>query len=116
MNLHIIVCYAPTFRAQRCEKDRFFTELQRVIQSISPSDKFVVLGDFNARVGSGGGEEDLWSGVLGPHGYGQRNDAGMELLTFLALHETTICNTWFQKPDMYKQTCAAPGNKAVACH
>ena len=59
-----------------------------------------MLGDFNVRVGSStrsAMEEDQWENNRGPHGFGETNNAGKELLHFLSLNEATVCNTWFQK-------------------
>ena len=50
-HLHILSCYAPTFRASR-EKDKFYDDLQRALSSTPPQECYVVHGDFNARVGS----------------------------------------------------------------
>ena len=50
---------------------------------------YIIVGDFNARVGSMERDEDEWSGVRGPHGFGSVNDAGKELLSFLSLHQAT---------------------------
>ncbi len=41
-----------------CDKDKFFADLQGVIDGISGSDVLIV-GDFNARVGSGERGEDV---------------------------------------------------------
>ena len=45
-------------------------------------EKDIVLGDFNARVGSRQVVGDQWSKVRGLHGCGVTNDAGKELLAF----------------------------------
>ena len=58
---------------------------------------------------------DQWDGILGPHGLGKVNDAGKYLLSFLSLNSATICNTWFQKRDIYKQTWQHPGTKQWHC-
>ena len=60
-----------------------------------------MLGDFNARVGSREMDDEWWY-KRGPHGYGDLNEAGRELLSFLSTNETTVCNTWFQKRDYRK--------------
>lgn len=39
----------------------------------------VILGDFNAHVGS---DTDTWHSVLDPHGVGQVNENGQRLLHF----------------------------------
>ena len=63
---------------------------------------YVLLSDFNARVGSMEIDEE-WSSVRDPHRFGCVNESVKELLTFLALHQTTVCNTWFRKKDIHKQ-------------
>ena len=76
---------------------------------------YVLLGDFNARVGSRENVDEEWSSVRGPHGFGRANDSGKELLTFLALHQATVCNTWFRKKDIHKQTWQHPKSKQWSC-
>ena len=66
--LHVIVCYAPTFHSKREAKENFYDEMQATLRSISEADRYVLLGDFNARVGSRLGPGDEWRGVCGPHG------------------------------------------------
>ena len=110
--LHVLSCYAPTRAASREDKDKFLNQLDAFITSVPARDCYVILGDFNARVGSrSDDEDDLWSGVLGPHGYGEVNDAGKELLSFLLCHQAAVCNTWFEKKDVYKQTWQHPRSK-----
>ena len=89
---------------------------------------FVILGEFNARVGSlnnerSRGDDDGWEDeeeehkVLRPHGYGELNEAGKELLSFLSINEATVCSTWFQKKGIHKATCTATFRfKEVALH
>ena len=70
----MLSCYAPTWAASRQDKDNFLNQLDAFITSVPTSDCYVILGDFNARIGSrSDGEDDLWGGVLGPHGYGEIN-------------------------------------------
>ena len=95
--IHIISCYAPTFSASRADKKTFMNDLQQAMGAIPPSECYVIMEDFNARVGSRLSEGDQWTGVRGPHGLGEMNDAGRDLLTFLATTEATLCNTWFPK-------------------
>ena len=93
----VIVCYAPTFRSSRVAKDQFFGDLQWVLRDVPCGNKFIVLGDFNARVGLHSAVDDAWDSARGPHGIGECNDAGKELLDFLSLNTATISNTWFQR-------------------
>ena len=59
-HLHILSCYAPTFAASREEKDRFWDDLQLALDSIPSSEPCIMLGDFNARVGSRVSQDDQW--------------------------------------------------------
>ena len=51
-HIHVFSCYAPTFAATREKKEAFYDDLQSAIDEIPAEDTYVILGDFNARVGS----------------------------------------------------------------
>lgn len=74
--LHVLSCYAPMFAAPREEKDKFYDNLQAALTSIPSDECFVMLGDFNARVGSRGVDDEWWY-ERGPHGYGELNEAAV---------------------------------------
>ena len=59
-----------------------------------------MLGDFNAHVGFRRVDDEWWY-ERGPHGYGDLNEAGEEMLSFLSTNEATICNSWFKKKDIH---------------
>ena len=112
--LHVLSCYAPTFAASREKKDAFLAKLQDALSAVPSDDNFAVLGDFNACVGSRGVDDERWY-QRGPHGYDELNDAGRELLSFLSTNEATVCNTWFQKRDISKQTWQHPKSQKWHC-
>jgi hypothetical protein len=58
------------------------------LDAIPSSDLYVMLGDFNAHVGSRSSSDDLWADVRGPHSLVESNDAGKELLNFLYSNST----------------------------
>ena len=74
----------------------------------------MLLGDFNARVGSRGVEDDWWC-ESGPYGYRDLNEAGLELLSFLSTNGATVCNSWFKKKEIKKQTWQHPKSKKWHC-
>ena len=113
--LHILSCYAPTRAASRIVKNQFYDDLQQALAAIPSDEMYVMLGDFNARVGSRQGDDDPWGHVQGPHGYGECNDSGRELLAFLSTNEAVICNTWFEKKNIHKQTWQHPKSKQWHC-
>ena len=59
-HLVIVSVYAPMFHSPQQDKDDFYAGLQRVIDQVSEQDILVVMGDWNARVGSS------QEGQLGP--------------------------------------------------
>ena len=80
----VISAYAPMARAPPAIAQEFMNDLQDVLEQIPQSDVLLLLGDFNARVGSAGIGEDLWRGVRERHGIGECNDAGRRFLEFCA--------------------------------
>ena len=54
------VMLQPTYAASREEKNDFFDTLQQALSEVPSDECFVVLGDFNACVGSKVGEGDQW--------------------------------------------------------
>ena len=112
-NRHITLfsCYAPTLQSDEEDKDAFYNCLDEEIRQVSPSDKVVVLGDFNARVG----RDNLpWSNIMGRHGLGNMNANGHRLLTLCAQNNLFITNTAFQLKDIHKGTWTHPRSKH--CH
>ncbi|VDM04078.1 unnamed protein product [Schistocephalus solidus] len=61
----IISAYAPPMTCSDAAKDKFYEDMHALLAAVSKADKLIVLGDFNARVGT---DHDAWQGVLGPHG------------------------------------------------
>ena len=96
-HLHILSCYAPTFGANRSEKDHFLNDLQQAIDSIPTRESYVILEDFIARVGSRSGDKDLWGNVRGLFGLGEENVAGRKFLNFLLLNEATSATPCLQR-------------------
>ena len=80
-------------------KDRFYDTLYSILQWITQSDKVILLGDLNARVGR---NHDIWHGVIGHHGVGNMNSSGLRLLSLCSEFGLAITNTFFQLRDMHK--------------
>ncbi|VDL85393.1 unnamed protein product [Schistocephalus solidus] len=82
-------------------KDKFYENLHALLATVPKDDKLIVLGDFNARVGT---DHAAWQGVLGPHGLGSCNDNGLLLLRTCAEHRLLLTNTFFRLPKREKAT------------
>ncbi|BHF62951.1 hypothetical protein SprV_0200594000 [Sparganum proliferum] len=61
----IISAYAPPMTSPVAARDKFYEDLHALLATVSKADKLIVLGDFNARVGT---DHTAWRGVLGPQG------------------------------------------------
>ena len=61
--LHVLSCYAPTRAASRQVKNTFYQKLESILAAIPTGEKYVILGDFNAHVGSREFVGDRWGSV-----------------------------------------------------
>ena len=94
-HLTIISAFAPTMTNLDEVKFKFYEELHSAIAAVPKADKLIILGDFNARVGS---DNVSWDGVIGEYGMGHCNSNGLLLLQTCAKHELVITNTVFRLP------------------
>jgi len=68
----------------------------------------VLLGDFNARVGS---NHHVWNGAIGRHGIGNANSKDFSLLHLCSEFDLVITNTLFQQRNHHKATWQHPRSK-----
>ncbi|VDL94250.1 unnamed protein product [Schistocephalus solidus] len=85
---------APTRTSSDAAKDILYEDLHTLLATVPEADKLIVLGDFNAHVGT---DNAACPGLLGPHGLGSCNDNGLLLLT-CAEHRLLLTNTIFRLP------------------
>lgn len=85
-------------------QEQFYDELSDNIQTYS-NNYLVVMGDFNAQVGTcQKGEEK----VLGKFGYGKRSPRGQLLVEFLLEHNLSLLNSQYKKNAKVKWTWISP--------
>ena len=104
----IISVYAPTMTNPEDAIERFYADLESTIQAVPRTDKLVILGDFNARVGT---DWNTWEGVLGRHSTGKCNSNGKLLLETCTAHNLLITNSVFQLPHRKKVSWKHPRSK-----
>ena len=80
--------YAPTSNAEEAEVERFYEDLQDLLELTSKKDVLFIIGDWNAKVGS-----QETPGVTGKFGLGMRNEAGQRLIEFCQENALVIANT-----------------------
>ena len=90
----VIQVYAPNTGDPDDVVDKFYDELQHAVNTTPSSDMLVIMGDFNAKVGS---DNENWHDTVGKFGYGERNDIGERLLHFCASNGLFITNTCFKQ-------------------
>ena len=66
------VVYAPDSSYEDTYVEEFCGKLQDEINILPPSENIVLLGDFNASVGSQ--MQDIWPEVVGSYGAGKHNE------------------------------------------
>ena len=104
----IVSAYALTMSNPDEVKDKFYDDLDSVISAALRTDKPILLGDFNARVGT---DHQTWEEVIGSEGVGKCNSNGLLLLRKCAEHELLITNTVFRLPTRRKTSWMHPRPK-----
>ena len=109
-NRHVtlISAYAPTMTNPDSVKLAFYEDLETAITRIPRTEKLLILGDFNARVGT---DHITWEGTIGKHGVGKCNSNGLLLLQTCTAHSLSITNTLFRLPTRKKTTWMHPRSK-----
>ena len=107
----IISVYAPTMTNPDENKEAFYNQLASVLSGIPRTDKLLLTGDFNARIGK---DNDKWPLVMGKHGIGKYNSNGELLLPLCSEFELIVTNTMFKQKDERKTTWMHPRSKH--CH
>ena len=83
----------------------FVDEVNEALLRVSATEFTVLMGDFNAHVGT---DTDTWKGVIGKHGVTGLNEDGRYLLQLCCSNGLRIMNTFFQHREVYKYTCYRP--------
>ena len=102
-NITVIQVYAPTSNTKEVEVERFYEDLQDLLELIPKKDVLFIIGDWNAKVGS-----QETPRVTGKFGLGVRNEAGQRLIEFFQENALVIANTLFQQHKRRLYTWTSP--------
>ena len=91
-NIIVIQAYAPTLNAKEAEVERFYDDLQDLLELIQKIDILFLIGDWNAKLGS----QEI-SGVTGKFVLGVQNEARKRPTEFCQENTLVIANTLFQQ-------------------
>ena len=84
----------PNQYAEQAEVERFYEDLQDLLELTPKKGVLFIIGDWNAKVGS-----QETPGVTGKFGLGIRNEAGQRLIEFCQENALVITNTLFQQQE-----------------
>ena len=79
-----------TNNAEEAEVERFYEDLQDLLELTPPKDVLLIIGDWNAKVGS-----QKAPGVIGKFGLRVQNEAGQRLTEFCKENPLIIGTTLF---------------------
>ena len=102
-NITVIQGYAPTNNAEETEVERFYEDLQDLLELTPKKDACFLIGDCNAKVGS---QES--PGVTGKFGLGMWNQTEQRLTEFCQESALVIANTLFQQHKRRLYTWTSP--------
>ena len=91
-NITVIQVYAPTSNAKEAEVERFYEDLQDLLELTPKKDVLFIIGDWNAKVDS-----EKTPGVAGKYGLGVQNESGQRLIEFCQENALVIASTLFQQ-------------------
>ncbi|KAK3556835.1 hypothetical protein QTP70_022272, partial [Hemibagrus guttatus] len=106
--LNVVSGYAPQVGCELKEKEKFWSELDEVMESIPTGERVVIGADFNGHVGEGNtGDEE----VMGRFGVKERNLEGQMVVDFAKRMDMAVVNTYFQKREEHRVTYKSGGRR-----
>ena len=91
-NIMVIQAYTPTSNTEEAEVERFYEDLQDLLELTPKKDVLFLIGEWNVEVGS-----QETPGVTGKFGLGVWNEAGQRLIEFSQENALVLPNSLFQK-------------------
>ena len=101
-NITVIQVYPSTSNTEEAEVERFYEDLQDLLELTPKKDVLFIIGDWNAKVGS-----QAITGVTGKFGLGAQNEAGQRLTEFCQEN----ANTLFQQHKRRLYTWMSPDSQ-----
>ena len=102
-NIPVIQVCALNSKAEEGEVERFYENLEDLLELTLKKDVLFIIGNWNAKVGS----QEI-PGVTGKFGLGIWNEAGQRLIEFCQENALVITNTLFQQHKRRLYTWTSP--------
>ena len=105
-NITVIQVCAPTTNAEEVEVERFYKDLQDLLELAPKKGVLFIIGDWNAKLGS----QEI-PGITGKFGLGVQNETGQKLTEFCQENTLVIANTLFQQCKRRLSTWTSPDSQ-----
>ena len=102
-DITVIQVYALTSNTEEAEVERFYEDLQDLLELTPKKDVLFIMGDWNAKVRS-----QETPGVIGKFGLGMQNEAGQRIIEFCQENTLVVANTLIQKHKRRHYTWTSP--------
>ncbi|KAF7708178.1 hypothetical protein HF521_017235, partial [Silurus meridionalis] len=106
MMINVTSAYAPQVGCKMEEKEKFWSELDEVVDGVPRNERLVIGADFKCQAGEWNrGDEE----VMGRYGLKQRNVEGQMVVDFAKRMEMAVVNTYFKKKEDHRMTYKSGG-------
>ena len=105
IKMKVIQWYAPTNDSEEENKPLFYSRLQHILDKCREQDVTILMGDFNAKIGS---DNNGYEEVMGTQGDGEIKENGERLADTCALNNSTIGGSMFTHKRIHKTTWISP--------
>ena len=102
-NITVIQVYTTTSKTEEAEVEWFYEYLHDLLELTPPKDVLLIIGDWNAKVGS-----QQTPGVTGKFGLEIWNEVGQRLIEFCQENVLVFVNTLFQQHKRRLYTWTSP--------
>ena len=102
-NIRVTQACASTSNTEEAEVERFYEDLQDLLELTPKKDVLFIIGKWNPKVGS-----QETPGITGKFGHGVRNEAGQRLIEFCQENALVIANTLFEQHKRRLYTWTSP--------
>ena len=102
-NITVIQVYAPTSNAEEAEVERFYEDLQYLLELTAKKDVLFIIGNWNAKVGS-----QKIPGITGKFYLVVQNEAGKRIKEFCQENTLVIASILFQQHKRQLYTWTSP--------
>jgi len=107
-NIAVIQVYVPTNKAEEAEVERFYEDLEDLLELTPRKDILFIIGDWNAKEGRQETSEVTGKFSLGNEG---RNEVSQRLIEFCQENTLVIADTLFQQHKRRLYTWTSPGGQ-----